>query len=135
MTAVDTNILFYAHDPRDIRKHDIAVELIASLHDTGVLLWQVGCEYLAVSRKLEPFGYSRTQAAAEMRDLRLVWATATPGWPTLDRAEQLRADFSLSFWDSLLIAACLDAGVSKLYSEDFQSGLRIHSLEILNPFA
>ena len=64
MTAVDTNILFYAHDPRDIRKRDIAVELIASLHDTGVLLWQVGCEYLAVSRKLETFGYSRAQATA-----------------------------------------------------------------------
>ena len=85
MTAVDTNILFYAHDPRDIRKRDIAVDLIASLNDTGVLLWQVGCEYLAVSRKLETYGYSRTQAAADIRDLRLVWATATPGWPTLDR--------------------------------------------------
>jgi len=38
MNAVDTNVLVYAHDPRDPVKQDKAAALIASLSD-GVLLW------------------------------------------------------------------------------------------------
>jgi hypothetical protein len=57
MNAVDTNVLFYAHDSRDPNKQKIAAELIASLND-GALLWQVACEYLWASRKLEAVGYS-----------------------------------------------------------------------------
>jgi len=52
MNAVDTNILIYVNDPRDAIKQGIASSLIASMTD-GVLLWQVACEYLAASRKLE----------------------------------------------------------------------------------
>jgi predicted nucleic acid-binding protein len=133
MNAVDTNVLFYARDPRDPGKREIAAEVIASLDD-AVLLWQVACEYLAVSRKLESYGYSRVQAVADIADMRRVWSTAIPGWTTLDRAEHLRAGRSLSFWDALLVAACLDAGVNRLYSEDFQSTSRFDSLEIVNPF-
>ena len=46
MNAVDTNILLYAHDSREIKKQRIAISLIESLVD-GVLLWQVASEYLS----------------------------------------------------------------------------------------
>ena len=45
---------------------------------------------------------------------------------------QLRYRFS--FYDSLIIAAALEAGCSRLYSEDMQHGQRIHGLTIENPF-
>jgi len=48
--------------------------------------------------------------------------------------EDLKAEYSLSFWDRLLIATCLDAGVRRLYSEDFSGYARVESLEIVNPF-
>jgi hypothetical protein len=41
----------------------------------GVLLWQVACEYLSASRKLEPFGYNRAEAWLDIHDLRQVWTT------------------------------------------------------------
>jgi hypothetical protein len=44
----------------------------------GVLLWQVACEYLAASRKLEALGYDRVQAYQYVRDLQQVWYTALP---------------------------------------------------------
>ena len=53
MHAVDTNVLIYAHDPRDAAKQATAVSLMQSL-TPGVLLWQVACEYLSASHKLEP---------------------------------------------------------------------------------
>jgi predicted nucleic acid-binding protein len=50
-------------------------------------------------------------------------------------ASLLRQQHSLSYWDSLIIASALQAGVSMLYSEDMQHGLKIAGqLEIVNPF-
>lgn len=46
---------------------------------------------------------------------------------------QLRYGFS--FYDALIIAAALDAGCTRLYTEDFQHGQKIDGLEIQNPFA
>jgi predicted nucleic acid-binding protein len=134
MNAVDTNILLYAHDPRDSTKQSIAISLISSLTD-GVLVWQVACEYLAASRKLEAFGYGLSQAWQDVYDLRMVWTTILPSWVVLERAERLLNNYSLSFWDAMIIAACLEGEVSRLYSEDFDAYPYVDGLEIVNPFS
>ena len=114
-------------------KQRVASQLIATVPD-GALIRQVACEYLWASRKLEPFGYSFADATEDIRNLRLVWNTVLPEWTTLDRMEGLKADYSLSFWDRLLIATCLEAGVGRLFSEDFSGYVRVESLDIVNPF-
>jgi predicted nucleic acid-binding protein len=43
--------------------------------------------------------------------------------------------FSLSHWDAMLLAACKDAGVTTLYSEDLQAGMNYDGVVIVNPFA
>ena len=118
MNAVDTNILIYVNDPRNPIKQAVAASLIPSLTE-GILLWQVACEYLAASRKLESLGYDRVQAYQYIRDLQQVWYTALPTWTVIDRAENLMSRFSLSHWDSMIVAACLEANVQRLYTEDF----------------
>jgi predicted nucleic acid-binding protein len=133
MNAIDTNVLFYSRDPRDPRKQQIAVRLVGSLAN-GALLWQVACEYQSASRKLIPFGYSSTHAMTEILNLRKSWATVLPDWTAFDRADELRKSYSLSFWDAVFIAACLEGGVQTLYSEDFDAYSRIDSLELVNPF-
>jgi predicted nucleic acid-binding protein len=133
MNAVDTNVLFCAHDSRDPNKQKIAAELIASLND-GALLWQVACEYLWASRKLETLGYSYSEAVEDIRYLRRAWSTVLPDWAALDREHALRDSYSLSFWDALLIATCLEAGLEQLFSEDFSSYGFVDSLRIVNPF-
>lgn len=132
MNAVDTNILIYINDPRDPVKQEIASSLVSALTD-GVLLWQVACEYLAASRKLEALGYDRRQAYQYIRDLQQVWYTTLPTWSIIDRAENLMNRFSLSHWDSMIVAACLEANVQILYTEDFGYS-SINGLEIVNPF-
>ena len=133
MNAVDTNILIYARDPRDLQKQATAADLLSLMTD-GILLWQVACEYLAASRKLEQFGYDRSQAIADLADMRQAWQTILPSWEVLDRALRLLAKYQLSFWDATLIAACLEAGVTRLYSEDFDASAQAEGLEIVNPF-
>ncbi len=132
MNAVDTNILIYVNDPRDPIKQRIAISLVSGLTE-GILLWQVACEYLAASRKLEPFGYDKVQAYQYIRDLQHVWFTVLPTWGIIDRAENLMNRFSLSYWDSMILAACLEVNVQTLYTEDFGYSI-IDGLRIVNPF-
>jgi predicted nucleic acid-binding protein len=47
----------------------------------------------------------------------------------------LRSRFSLSHWDSMLLAACKEAGVTTLYSEDMAAGMNYDGVVIVNPFA
>lgn len=134
MNAVDTNVLIYVHDARDPKKQATSEALVRTVPD-AVLLWQVACEYIAASRKLEQFGYSRARAWQDVGKLQLLWGTVLPTWDVFSRAEDLMRRRSLSSWDALLVAACLEAGVTRLYTEDFDDSLRAEGLEVINPFA
>ena len=116
MNAVDTNITIYGFDRRDPRKHASARLLVQTM-PRGVLVWQVACEFFAVSQRLAAQGIVSYDAWAELRSLRIMWSPVLPKFPAFDRAEQLRKRFSLSFWDSMLIAVCLESGVQRLYSK------------------
>jgi len=58
MQVVAVQSIIYVNDSRYPSKQAIAASLVANLTE-GVLIWQVACEYLAASRKLEPFGYCK----------------------------------------------------------------------------
>ncbi len=133
MNAVDTNVLIYAKDPRDRQKQAVAQTLVANMED-GTLLWQVACEFLAASRKLEPFGYSLHEAWEDLEELRSTWKAVPPRWEILVRARELTQRYSISFWDALLVSACNDTGIKRLYSEDLDTHDGLDGLEIVNPF-
>lgn len=57
-----------------------------------------------------------------------------PDITTHRTAGRLRQAYRFSYWDSLIVAAALEADCSILYSEDMQHSLEIDSrLKILNP--
>ena len=134
MNAVDTNVLLYVHDPRDPVKQARAAALVQSLPNAA-LVWQVACEYISASHKLEPLGFRRQDAWNELRNLQSVWTLILPNWKHLKTAETLLASHSLSFWDALLIAVAAEEGVTTLYSEDFSGLPPIGGMKITNPFA
>lgn len=134
MNAVDTNVLLYVHDPRDPRKQATAVQLLTSL-PLPALLWQVACEYVAASRKLQPIGVSPNDIWDNLRILQANWTLVLPDWQHLARAETLMQRHSLSFWDALLIAVASESGVATLYSEDFTGLPPIGGLTVVHPFS
>jgi len=133
MNAVDTNILFYTNDSREPQKQKITKDLLANLKNT-ILLWQVACEYVAASCKLEKFGFTPQDAFADLELLRKSLRLVFPTWRTIQKAETLIARYSVSFWDALIVAACIENGVTRLYSEDIGDFFRSEGLEISNPF-
>jgi predicted nucleic acid-binding protein len=54
---------------------------------------------------------------------------------TYKDAYTLRDNYSLSFWDSLIVSSALQSGCRYLYTEDMQHQQKIEDkLEIFNPF-
>ena len=133
MNAVDTNILIYAHDPHDPVKQTTAITLVSNLPN-GALLWRVACEFISVAGKLRSQAVAVLDPWNELAMLQATWSVIPSRWSALNRAQSLLGKYSLSFWDSILIAVCLESGVQRLYFEDFSAYRKIDSLEIVNPF-
>jgi predicted nucleic acid-binding protein len=117
MIALDTNILIYACDKREPARQKTALDMIAGSSD-AVLLWQVACEFVAASRKLADQGFTREDAWARLAEYLALFPLTLPGPSVLDRARALHRDKQWSFWDAMIVAACLECGVTRLYSED-----------------
>ena len=75
MTGIDTNVLIYACDKANLVKQARAQDLIATTMD-GVILWQVACEFVAASRKLEKQGFTPKEAWARLTELLAIFPLA-----------------------------------------------------------
>lgn len=135
MNAIDTNILAYSLDGFDAAKRLVALRLLESLPDDQTLIpWQVACEIGAVIKTMTQKGKFSGDYFAAVGALRSRFPVVLPTRAVLDRATVLQKDHQISYWDSLLIAACAEAGVTRLYTEDLQGQPGIHGVQIINPF-
>jgi predicted nucleic acid-binding protein len=133
MTAFDTNVLIYCCDGGDRKRQAKALDLIGSTSD-GVLLWQVACEFIAASRKLALQGFSPEDAWRRLGEFLSLFPLVTPPSQVLARARELHLSQGWSFWDAMIVGACLECGVTRFYSEDLP-GRALEGIEIVNPFA
>lgn len=133
MTGFDTNVLIYSCDKADKQRQQRALEVLSSARD-GVLLWQVAAEFVAASRKLAVQGFTASHAWARLHELMDALPLIVPSPKVLEYAQALHLGQGLSFWDAMIIGACLDCGVRTLYSEDLPGRAVEPKLRIVNPF-
>ena len=138
MNAVDTNILVYSIDRQEPVKRSKARDLLRQLRSTPggtLLLWQVAGEFTRYLRTCEDQGQlSRSATLRYLALFRHHFPLAIPTAQVLDRALDLSARFPLSHWDSMLIAACQEAQVDTLYTEDMGSPTTFDGVKLVNPF-
>jgi predicted nucleic acid-binding protein len=137
MIAVDTNVFVYAVDARDAQKRAAARVLLRQLaaSTSAVLLWQVACELTRQLRYWRDMGEISDRGFRRYLQLvRRLFPLSIPTQAVLDRALDLADRYSLSHWDSLIVAACIEAGVDQLYTEDMGSPRKIDSLQLISPF-
>ena len=132
MVALDTNVLIYACDSARPEGQKQASDLIERATD-GVLLWQVACEFVAASRKLAGQGFTSSDAWTRLREFQDLFPVVTPTADVLERARELHLSRGVSFWDAMILSACVEAGVETLYSEDVP-GLALATPKVVNPF-
>ena len=94
-----------------------------------------GSEFLNQLRAWESRGrLTAPEVEAAFQRARAMFELRIPSEAMFQISFDLRSRFSLSHWDSMLLAACKEAGVSTLFSEDMDSGTDYDGLTIVNPF-
>ncbi len=132
---VDTNVLVYSRDASEPEKQAQALEWMRALweHRTGRLSYQVLQEYfVSVTAKLDP-GLPPELARRDVRAL-LAWQPMPVDARILEGAWLLQERHRLSWWDTLIVAAAQAAGCRYLLSENFQGGMELGELKLVNPF-
>lgn len=134
---IDTNLFIYQLEALDERKASVADHIIRRGIETGdaCISFQVVQECLNTAlRKAEiplTTGEMRTYLETVLAPLYQVPSSMALYQRSLD----IQARTRYSFYDALIIAAALEAGCTRLYSEDLQPGQRIDGLTIENPFS
>lgn len=134
---IDTNVFIYQLEAVDSRKTAIADQLIGDAVETGsgCISFQVAQECLnTVLRKAEiPLDVAggRRYFDAVLEPLLRVKATSA----LYHRALDINSRYGVHFYDALIVAAALEGGCRRIYSEDLQHGQRIEGVTIENPFA
>jgi predicted nucleic acid-binding protein len=126
---LDSNIVLYALGD-DEAKRAVATALLAAWPTTSTQVINECSHVLRRKLKLSP-----AQAAEEMEDVIDVVQLVDVSLHEIRAAWMIAARYGFSHYDSLIIAACLSAGCTTLYTEDMQHGQVIDDrLTLVNPF-
>jgi predicted nucleic acid-binding protein len=132
---LDSNVIVYMFD-NDARKSAIAEEVVRqALSGDGCISFQVVQEVLnTLTGKTRPVA-SEQDANQVLTDFLLPMWRVMPSQRLYERALSLKSRYGYDFYDTLIIAAALEASCTRLLSEDLHDGQRIEGLTIRNPFA
>lgn len=131
---LDTNVFIYLLDETDAQKRQRAEYLVqSSLEDgSGCISFQVVQETINIAVRKIGVTHERARLLLE-NVLNPLWRVNPTSW-LYHSGLGVQARYGFSFYDSLIVAAALEAGCTRLYTEDLQHGQRIERLTILNPF-
>lgn len=136
-TFIDTNIFAYSFDQSDLKKRNKASALIKKHLEkgNGVISYQVVQEFINVSYRKFKNPMTLRELERYLEDVLSHFWEVYASKDLIYSAIGIKEQFKYSFYDSLIIAAALEAGCSTLYSEDLQHQQKVYSVEIINPFA
>ena len=133
---LDTNIFLYTFDLRTPEKARLSEQLIMGGIQSGdaVISFQVVQEFInAALRRLKPplsFDETEQYLAAALRPLLAVHSS----YALYAQALPLARKYSLSWYDSLIVAAAIESDCRILYTEDLQHGQKFDNVQVQNPF-
>ncbi|MDN5869663.1 MAG: PIN domain-containing protein [Nitrococcus sp.] len=133
---IDSNVFVYLFDETDDHKRGIAQRLVnnALSTRTGVISYQVVQETLNVMLCKLPSPVTVPDSQYFLQKvMRPLWRVM-PSNGLYQTSIDIQGRYQYGFYDSLIIAAALDAGCTRLFTEDMQAGQSIDGLVIDNPF-
>ena len=133
---LDTNIFAYSLDLATPSKAQTSVRLIDTAIETGkgVISYQVVQEFFNLAfKKFRPPMFAADSYPYFISPLRPLLRVPF-SQALLFQAISIREKHSISWYDSLILAAAIEGECKILYSEDFQHGRKVDGVEIVNPF-
>jgi predicted nucleic acid-binding protein len=131
---LDTNVLVYAFDVADRRKHGIAQALtVRAVAGEFAISAQVLSELSAILLHKYRSTYDARAVVAILDSLRRIPLIA-PDAAMVRRAVEAHAAYGIHFYDGMIVAAAERAGCEKILSEDLNSGQKYFGVTVENPF-
>jgi predicted nucleic acid-binding protein len=130
---IDTNILVYTLDQKNIEKRDMARKIVKKVVESHqpVISTQVIKEfYVVASTKLRADSIVVKNIIHNFHNMEIV----NNDLDLIEQAIDISILSQLSFWDSLIIAAAEKANCEYVLSEDLNSGQNYRGIKLLNPF-
>ena len=133
---IDTNLFIYQLEAADERKSATADRIIRKGIETrnACISFQIVQECLNILLCKAEIPLSAEESKQYLDNVLAPLFRVPASLSLYRRALDLQRRYRFGFYDSLVIAAALDAGCARLYSEDLQNGQRIEGLTIENPF-
>jgi len=134
---VDTNVLVYMYDPRDVQKQDRAGEVFDRLVNERRAVLSVQClsEFFSTVTRRLPQHMTQLQAIERIDRLSHVCDVLdlTPQ-SVLDGCQAV-VQHPMSIWDALIWAVARANGVPYILTEDSDHGRVVGGVRYANPFA
>ena len=130
---LDTNILVYTVDKKDLGKHEESRNLVRRISSDHlpVISTQVLQEfYNAITSKMKIDKIVAKNVLHSYRNMEIISADLS----LIEQAVDISILFQLSFWDSLILAAAEQSNCSLVVTEDLNDGQMIRGMKIVNPF-
>ncbi len=134
---IDTNVFVYHLDSSDKRKQRIAEGIVraAVASRNACISFQVVQEWLNTALRKAALPLSAEQARDYLDVVLLPLMQVSASGALYHRALDVQQRLRFGFYDSLIVAAALAAGCTRLLTEDLQHGQQIETLRVHNPFA
>jgi len=130
---IDTNILVYTLDQKNIEKRDMArkiVKKVVEFHQPVISTQVIKEFYVVASNKLKADPIIVKNIIHNFHNMEIV----NNDLDLIEQAIDISILSQLSFWDSLIIAAAEKANCEYVLSEDLNSGQNYRGIKLLNPF-
>ena len=131
--TLDTNILIYAIDSKAGEKHQKAIDIVdKAIHQDCILILQVlGEFYFATTRKGK---MPLEKAEQQINDWQILFPVVAATPECINDTMILTRQHLVSFWDALLLITDKNNEVTHILSENFQDGIILEEVTIINPF-
>jgi len=131
---LDSNVILYGFD-EDEQKRERAWQIInEALRGDACISFQVVQEVLNRLTRRSPSPVTFEDLRPTFEDVLIPLWRVNPSQTLYRHALTTHLRYGYGFYDSLIIAAALEASCTRLLSEDLQHGQRIDGLTIENPF-
>lgn len=135
MKFLDSNMLVYAVDVGDRRKHAIALDILAGALDNPAG-WRISSQVLSefsnvLIRKLSCSAPRLIAFLDQLEGIPCFGMTLS----CVKRAVEIQALYGIHFYDAQVVAAAEATGCGTIVSEDFNSGQTYCGIIAENPFA
>lgn len=136
---VDSNIIIYAFDIADKRKHELAKELLTKCW-LGKIMLVVSVQNLSeffvnvTSKIMKPIAIGEAENIVKNIIESRYWIKIAPKQETILNAIKLFVENKKGYWDSLIAATMIENNIFNIYTENTKDFSKIKEITAKNPF-